>query len=60
MSDILVKATGLTKHFPVKGGILQRTVGHVKAVDNVDLIIRKGETLGLMRRPAQQSPNTSR
>ncbi len=48
MDDILVKATGLTKHFPVKGGILQRTVGQVKAVDNVDLVIRKGETLGLV------------
>ncbi|MDQ3508268.1 MAG: dipeptide ABC transporter ATP-binding protein [Actinomycetota bacterium] len=35
-------------HFPIKAGILKRTVGHVKAVDGVDLSVRKGETLGLV------------
>jgi oligopeptide/dipeptide ABC transporter ATP-binding protein len=38
----------LTKDFPVKGGLLQLTVGLVKAVDHVDLDIRRGETLGLV------------
>jgi peptide/nickel transport system ATP-binding protein/oligopeptide transport system ATP-binding protein len=38
----------LTKFFPVKGGILQRTVAEVKAVDGVDLTIRRGEALGLV------------
>ena len=33
----LVEIRGLVKHFPVKGGILQRTVAEVKAVDGVDL-----------------------
>ena len=44
----LVEVRGLYKRFPVKGGILQRTVAEVKAVDGVDLDIRRGETLGLV------------
>ena len=44
----LVEVTGLEKRFAVKGGILQRTVAEVRAVDGVDLTIRKGETLGLV------------
>src|SRR5947209_20059931 len=44
----LVDVKGLKVHFPIKGGLLSRTVAHVKAVDGVDLFIRKGETLGLV------------
>ncbi|MBX3031328.1 MAG: ATP-binding cassette domain-containing protein [Chloroflexi bacterium] len=44
----LVELQGLTKSFPVKGGVLQRTVAEVRAVDGVDLVIRRGETLGLV------------
>jgi oligopeptide/dipeptide ABC transporter ATP-binding protein len=44
----LVEVRDLVKHFPVRGGILQRTVALVQAVDNVDLEIRRGETLGLV------------
>src|SRR5829696_616015 len=44
----LVEIQGLSKSFPVKGGILQRTVAEVKAVDGVDLAIRRGEALGLV------------
>src|SRR3954469_24594626 len=44
----LVEIRGLYKQFPVKGGILQRTVAEVRAVDGVDLEIRRGETLGLV------------
>jgi peptide/nickel transport system ATP-binding protein/oligopeptide transport system ATP-binding protein len=44
----LVEIRGLVKRFPVKGGILQRTVAEVKAVDGVDLDIARGETLGLV------------
>ncbi|CAN5711889.1 dipeptide ABC transporter ATP-binding protein [soil metagenome] len=44
----LVEVRGLVKNFPVKGGILQRTVAQVRAVDGVDLDIRRGETLGLV------------
>jgi peptide/nickel transport system ATP-binding protein len=47
-SDILLEVKGLKKYFPVKSGILQRTVGHVKAVDDVSFFIKKGETFGLV------------
>jgi oligopeptide transport system ATP-binding protein len=44
----LVVLENVKKHFPIKGGILSRVVGHVKAVDGVDMSIFKGETLGLV------------
>ena len=44
----LLELRGVAKSFPVKGGILQRTIAEVKAVDGVDLTIRRGETLGLV------------
>ena len=47
-STTLVDVKGLKVHFPIKGGLLNRTVAHVKAVDGVDLFIRRGETLGLV------------
>jgi peptide/nickel transport system ATP-binding protein/oligopeptide transport system ATP-binding protein len=44
----LVSVRGLQKYFPIKGGILQRTVAHVKAVDGIDFDVRPGEVLGLV------------
>src|SRR5256712_11807003 len=44
----LLDVKGLKVHFPIKGGLLGRTVAHVKAVDGVDMFIRRGETLGLV------------
>src|SRR6266480_7211044 len=44
----LVDVKGLKVYFPIKGGILNRTVAEVKAVDGVDLFVRRGETLGLV------------
>jgi oligopeptide/dipeptide ABC transporter ATP-binding protein len=49
MSDgPLLRVEGLTKHFPVTRGILGRTVGQVRAVDDVTFDVRAGETLGLV------------
>src|SRR5260370_34136820 len=47
-AEPLVSVRGLKKWFPVSSGVLQRTVAHVRAVDGVDLDIKKGETLGLV------------
>ncbi|KZE65586.1 dipeptide/oligopeptide/nickel ABC transporter ATP-binding protein [Fictibacillus phosphorivorans] len=44
----LVKVENLKMHFPIKGGILSKTIGEVKAVDGISFHIRKGETLGLV------------
>jgi len=44
----LVDVKGLKVHFPIRGGLLGRPVAHVKAVDGVDLFVRRGETLGLV------------
>ncbi|HAG97514.1 MAG TPA: peptide ABC transporter substrate-binding protein, partial [Ktedonobacter sp.] len=38
----LVEVKGLKVHFPIKGGLLSRTVANVKAVDGVDMFIRRG------------------
>jgi len=44
----IVAAEGLKVWFPVRRGLLRRTIGHIKAVDGIDLAIRKGETLGVV------------
>jgi len=46
--DHILRVEGLKKYFPVRRGFLQRTRSWVKAVDGVDLTIRKGQTLGLV------------
>jgi oligopeptide transport system ATP-binding protein len=45
---MLLEVTDLKKYFPIKKGILSRTVGHVRAVDGVSFTLRRGETLGLV------------
>jgi oligopeptide/dipeptide ABC transporter ATP-binding protein len=44
----LVEVRGLKTWFPVRSGVVNRIVGQVRAVDGVDLVIREGETLGLV------------
>ena len=47
-TENLVEVRNLVKYFPVRGGVLQRVQGWVKAVDDVSFTIRAGETLGLV------------
>ena len=44
----LLEVSNLVKHFPVKQGVIPRTVGHVQAVDDVSFTLERGETLGLV------------
>jgi oligopeptide/dipeptide ABC transporter ATP-binding protein len=48
MAEVLLETRGLTTHFPIRAGILSRVVAHVRAVDGVDLAVRKGEVLGVV------------
>ncbi|MGH0038050.1 MAG: ABC transporter ATP-binding protein [Myxococcota bacterium] len=48
MSEPVLRVQGLRTWFPIRGGLMQRTIGHVRAVDGVDLEIARGETLALV------------
>ena len=44
----ILMVNGLKKHFPIKGGMLSKTVGYVKAVDGVTFNLQRGTTMGLV------------
>ncbi|PWI58349.1 ABC transporter ATP-binding protein [Sulfoacidibacillus thermotolerans] len=44
----LLEVRNIKKYFPITGGVLRRTIGHVKAVDDVSFTLNEGETLGLV------------
>ena len=44
----MLKVTNLKKYFPIKAGLMQRVVGHVKAVDGISFTINQGKTMGLV------------
>ncbi len=48
MSEYLLEVNHLTKEFPIRGGVLGRQIGSVKAVNDVSFKIKRGETLGLV------------
>ncbi len=48
MSEVLLSAQNIVKHFPIHGGLLSRQVAAVKAVQNISFELKKGETLGLV------------
>ena len=47
-SEVILKLENLKTHFPIKKGVFRKTIGHIKAVDGIDLEIFRGETLGLV------------
>lgn len=46
--SVLLKLDNVKKYFPIKGGVLQRVVGNVKAVEDVSLELYEGESLGVV------------
>ncbi len=44
----IIRTENLKVHFPIKRGLLRRTVGHVKAVDGISLTVRAGQTVGVV------------
>jgi microcin C transport system ATP-binding protein len=47
-APVVVKTDDLKVWFPIRRGVLRKTVGHIKAVDGVSIAVRKGETLGIV------------
>jgi len=58
--QVLLEVKNLRKHFPIRRGLLQRVVGQVRAVDDVDFYINKGETLSLVGESGCGKTTTSR
>ena len=48
LGDEILRVESLTKHFPIRGGLLSRQVGTVQAVDEVSFDVKAGETVGLV------------
>lgn len=60
MSDNIIEVKNLKVYFPIKKGIFSRTVGFVKAVDDVSFEIKRGETLGVVGESGCGKSTTSR
>jgi len=58
--SVLLDVRGLKKYFPIRRGILQSTIGHVKAVDDVTFFLNRGETLSLVGESGCGKTTTSR
>jgi oligopeptide/dipeptide ABC transporter ATP-binding protein len=56
----LLEVRNLTRHFPVRSGLFQRTTGHIAAVDGVSFHVERGETLGLVGESGSGKTTTGR
>jgi oligopeptide/dipeptide ABC transporter ATP-binding protein len=56
----LLEVRNLTKHFPVRSGLFQRTTSHIPAVDGVSFHVERGETLGLVGESGSGKTTTGR
>ena len=59
-SGTLLEVNNLVKHFPIQKGFLKRTVGNVRAVDDVSFSVTQGKTLGLVGESGCGKTTTSR
>ncbi len=59
MSETLLSVDNLKVHYPIRGGLLGRTVNFVKAVDGVSLNIARGKALHLLVSQAVASPRSA-
>ncbi|TAK21031.1 MAG: ATP-binding cassette domain-containing protein [Chloroflexota bacterium] len=58
--DVLLDVRRLRKFFPIRRGMLRKLVGHVRAVDDVSFVVRRGETLALVGESGCGKTTTSR
>ena len=48
LREMVLEVIDLKQYFPIKAGLMQRVVGHVKAVDGISFTIKRGKTMGLV------------
>ncbi len=48
MKDTILELRGIKKYFPIQKGLLKRTVGYIKAVDHVDLFVKRNQIVGIV------------